>query len=275
MKHTDSTDVKHTVIKFPVSELKSHPRQDEIFDDLPSAEFAILIESLRHNGQDQPIHVLPDGTILAGHQRVRAAKTLAWSEIDAIVRRDLVEQGENALIAFFLRDNLERRQLGPCGIARCYRLQRELPHTQRCRQRNSDRQDLRDRLATRFEVSGRQLDRYARLLKLPRILQTAIDQDRLPAAMAERLLRLPKAKNDEAAKAVERGDDPKAAVQHLLPRRKPTAKNRPALPDVIGQVETALDDFATNGAKAASLDSHVVNSLRRIRDRLTALLRQI
>ena len=33
-----------------------------------------------------PLQVLPDGTIISGHQRVRAAKLLGWSHIEAVVR---------------------------------------------------------------------------------------------------------------------------------------------------------------------------------------------
>lgn len=89
MASSKTTSAKPTVVQWPIHKLKSHPRQNDVFDDLPPSEYAALLGSMQRSGQDHPIHMLPDGTILAGHQRVRAARELGWSHIAAIVRHDL------------------------------------------------------------------------------------------------------------------------------------------------------------------------------------------
>ena len=76
-------------VKWKLSRLRDHARQGDLFGDVTAAELDALVADMRKNGQRQPVEILPDGTILAGHQRVRAARLLCWKEIEVIVRRDL------------------------------------------------------------------------------------------------------------------------------------------------------------------------------------------
>src|SRR5437879_2244723 len=106
-----------------VDKLKPHPRQQEFFDELPRVELEALASSMNENRLQFAIDVLPEGKmglILRGRNRVAAAKLLGWTEIDAVVRNDLVGQPDHVLIAFMIDDNMQRQQLGPLAIARCY-----------------------------------------------------------------------------------------------------------------------------------------------------------
>ena len=67
-----------------------------MFGDLGAAELAALAEDMETHGLRHPVEVLPDGTIVAGYQRVRAARRLGWREIDAVVRLDLAALGDAA-----------------------------------------------------------------------------------------------------------------------------------------------------------------------------------
>jgi ParB-like chromosome segregation protein Spo0J len=161
--------------RFEGAKLKPHPRQRELFDDLLAAELQALATSLRDNKLQYPIDVLPCGTILRGHKRTAAAKLLGWTTIDAVIRHDLVGQPDHVLVSFMIEDNLRRQHLGPLAIARCYRAEQAIYRAQGGRLSGSERDDMRDHLAKRFELSGRQMDRYAALLQLPRVLQAAVD----------------------------------------------------------------------------------------------------
>ena len=112
---------KAKVVKWKISRLKKHPKQDEMFGDISEEERRALADDMERNGQRQPVEIRPDGTIIAGHQRVLAATLLGWTEIDVIVRFDLEEKGDAAVEAHFLGDNLYRRQLSPLNRARCIR----------------------------------------------------------------------------------------------------------------------------------------------------------
>src|SRR5688572_12633190 len=91
---------------WPIRKLKPHPRQAGTFPDLSEADLAALTADMKANGLQHPVEILPDGTILAGHQRFLAAKALGWKTIDVIIRHDLAAGGEKAATAYFISDNL-------------------------------------------------------------------------------------------------------------------------------------------------------------------------
>lgn len=169
-----------TISKWKLADLKQHPRQAELFSDLPQPQFAELVEDMRANGQRTPIDILPDGTIICGHQRTRAAMFLRWDEIDVYVRRDLAELGEAAVEQRLIEDNLHRRHLDPLELARCYQhlaaQTRQLPQDLL---RSYHRGDLRDVIAKRLDCSGRTLDRYLRVLQTPIEVQNAFSHKEL------------------------------------------------------------------------------------------------
>lgn len=95
----------------------------------PEHQLTILRESLRVHGQQKPVVITPDGTILAGHGLVEAARAEGWSDIAchlydgpypeaflAIDNRasDLAEDDETAL-AELLRDLEAQDQLNAAG----------------------------------------------------------------------------------------------------------------------------------------------------------------
>jgi DNA modification methylase len=109
-----------------IAALRPHPRN---YRRHPERQLAILRESLRVHGQQKPVVITPDGTILAGHGLVEAARAEGWNEIAchvydgpypeaflAIDNRasDLAEDDEEALAA--LLRNLEAQdQLTAAG----------------------------------------------------------------------------------------------------------------------------------------------------------------
>lgn len=82
--------------KWKLNRLNDHPKQALNFDDVPDKELAALAADMKRRGQRDPVEILPDGTVIAGHQRVRAAERLGWKEIDVIVRTDLAGAGNAA-----------------------------------------------------------------------------------------------------------------------------------------------------------------------------------
>src|SRR5262249_30586057 len=103
----------------PLEWFKEHPRQAALFGDLPKGELDALVKDLDAKGQRVPVEALPDGTLVAGHQRLHAARQLGWTELDVKIRHDLVGAAPEKVEAEMIDDNYCRRQLSPLLKARC------------------------------------------------------------------------------------------------------------------------------------------------------------
>lgn len=204
-----------------IAELRPHPMQAELFSDLSEAELKELAADLRKNGLVNPVEVLPDGTIVAGHQRVRAAKLLEWKLIDCWIRTDLAETGAAAIEERLVMDNLHRRQMTMLERARCYRRLRELAHGDDYWSRDKIRGDLRDYIAQQFGVSGRTLDRWERVLDAPKAIQDAVNSGALPMALAGKAAGLSAKTQDQIAVRFANGENPRAVVMEFLGGQSP------------------------------------------------------
>jgi hypothetical protein len=65
-----------------ISALKPHP---ENYNRHPASQVEMLRRILRLHGLQKPVVIQPDGTILAGHGLVEAAKAEGWAEISCHV----------------------------------------------------------------------------------------------------------------------------------------------------------------------------------------------
>lgn len=189
-------ELLHSVEEVQLELLHDHPRQTDFFASASQAELVELADDLSQRGQQEPIHICPDGTIIRGHRRVAAAKLLGWTTIKAVVRQDLVDPCSDAAVAELITDNLFRQQLDDLAIARCYH---ELKRSSMHSGSDSEPGDVRDRIAARLKAgrSGRSLDRLERLLRLPRDIQNMISESRLNKFQAEKILRLPEARRGQ------------------------------------------------------------------------------
>src|SRR5262245_38185093 len=77
---------------FPISGIVVGPRHRRDMGDL-----GLLAANMAELGLLHPIVVRPDGTLIAGERRLRAAKLLGWAEIPAtVVDLDHIARGEFA-----------------------------------------------------------------------------------------------------------------------------------------------------------------------------------
>jgi hypothetical protein len=72
-----------------IADLKPHPKQAQLFGHTPRHQIEELAADIRRNGQLQPGEVLPDNTLLAGHNRAEALRLLGRTEMAVWVRDDL------------------------------------------------------------------------------------------------------------------------------------------------------------------------------------------
>lgn len=198
-----------------VEDLTAHPQQPDLFPDLPNVELQSLADDIKKNGLIHPVEILPGGTIIAGHQRVRAAKLLGWTEIRCWIRDDLADAGEAAVEHRLIEDNFNRRQLTMLDRARCFRRLRELYHGKRGLN-GKVKGDLRDYLAAQFGVSGRTLDRWDRVLDTPLAIQQAVSSNKLTLDLGGKVADLSKEAQLEIAEKIRNGEDAKEVVVEYI-----------------------------------------------------------
>jgi ParB/RepB/Spo0J family partition protein len=204
--------------KWKLSKLKPHPRQDEIFGEMNDAELRELADDMNRRGLQHPIEILPEGTIIAGHQRFRAAQRLGWEEIDVIVRSDLAEAGAAAVEQHFLRDNLVRRQLSPLARARCI--------AQLMEDKSAwGREELKAKVGELINLDPRSVSRYLRLLTTPIAVQNATDRGDLSLTDAGRLAGLDGDEQQEIAQRIEAGESAKTVIADYLEKKDRRHRN--------------------------------------------------
>jgi len=151
---------------------RQQPRQH--FDQDSIAELAASITA---HGVLQPIVVsrTPDGfELIAGHRRVLASRVAGKSSIPAVVREDVRDRLELALV-----ENLQRADLNAIETARAYKLLMET-------------YDLtQEQLAERLGKSRSAVANTLRALQAPQILQDAVQAGKISEGHLRALLPLP------------------------------------------------------------------------------------
>jgi ParB family chromosome partitioning protein len=200
-----------------IGRLKDHPSQRTVFGDLADAELAALVDDMRKHGLRHPVEILSDGTVITGHQRVRAAKLLGWKEIEVVIRADLEEAGPDAVEAHLLSDNLIRRQLSPLGRARC--IQRLFLIEDGCRSGMvffEKKEELKAKIASQLHLSLRSVNRYLLILETPPAIQQAFDRDEITLVNAGKVALLKKDCQEKIARRIEAGESARLVVgEHL------------------------------------------------------------
>jgi ParB/RepB/Spo0J family partition protein len=187
-----------------------------MFGAVSEAELQDLAENMRKHGLQHPVEATPDGVVIVGHQRVRAARMLGWKEIDVIVRHDLAAEGEAAVERRFVEDNFVRRQLSPLSRARCIQRLMELERGQSAVSFGpTQRERLKARIAARMGLSARSVSRYLLILEAPVEVQAAFDKGDIPLTTAGKFALLSKTQQAEAARRLAAGEKPRAVAAAL------------------------------------------------------------
>jgi hypothetical protein len=225
---------------WPLDRLQPHSQQAVLFHDLDGPDFDVFVASMKR-GLDVPIEITPDGIIIDGHQRVRAARELGWTQITVWIRDDLA--GNQASIDHrHVRANLNRRQLDRLDRAR---LAMKLFELERGRRRSSltesDREELRDWVGRQIGLSGRNAQRYINIVDTPMVVQKAFSLGRLPLVEADKFSRLDRPTQQRIAKEIEEGGDPKKVVAANRPKKTPRVNPAKAYRRLMPQLRVALE----------------------------------
>lgn len=107
-----------------ISGLTPHPMNEYYFDDIQGDGWNDLLQSVRTSGVTNAITVTKDGTIISGHQRVRACNLLGIEEIPAhVVEYTPEEMAKHKDVKDLIESNLKQRVPGnsnPVKLGRCF-----------------------------------------------------------------------------------------------------------------------------------------------------------
>ena len=208
---------------------RQQPRQH--FDQESIRELAASITA---HGVLQPIVVsrTPDGfELIAGHRRVLASRVAGKTSIPAVVRDDVRDRLELALV-----ENLQRADLNAIETARAYKLLMET-------------YDLtQEQLAERLGKSRSAIANTLRALQAPQVLQDAVQDGKISEGHLRALLPLPlseavRALGEILAKGMSVREAEALArkmVHPTHPRRARVRGNDPDLAGVTAELRGAL-----------------------------------
>ena len=162
--------------KIDTAKIEANPFQPrKVFDEASLEE---LMQSLQSHGLLQPITVRQIGEryqIIAGERRFRAAMSLGWSEIPALI----LDKDDRQMAELALTENIQRKDLNAIEKAASFANYLEMYG------------GTHDELAKRLEINRSTVTNLLRLLELPKSLQDAICQEQITAGHARALLSLP------------------------------------------------------------------------------------
>jgi ParB family chromosome partitioning protein len=206
--------------KWPVKKLKDHPQQGKLFGELAEGEIQALADDMQRRGQQEPVEILPNGTIICGHQRVRAAKKLGWTHVKVVVRHDLAKRGKDAVLQHLIADNLVRRHLSLLDRARCIRALVDVEKDS-CRDWVGEVSEaaVQAKIAKQLGVSLKTVQRYCHAANTPMAVQQACDRGDLPLVTVCQVGQLAKAEQLKIAARIEAGEAAKDVVEEYLTRR--------------------------------------------------------
>jgi ParB/RepB/Spo0J family partition protein len=250
--------------------LTAHRLQSALFRPLSDKEHARLVEDIRTHGVLQPIEVTADGTIIDGHERVRAARAIGLTEIPVRVRDDLTDQ--TAIDRRHAEANLNRRQLDPLDRARLALHLFQLEKGSK-KIREPEQEELRDRVGAALGMGGRNAQRYLNLARAPLEVQSAYSESKISLTIAGKVCQLPRDTQESLAREIRDGGDPAIVVKRYLEQ-----PSRPAAAGDTGQllaraaksIESALNELRQVAAPA---DQGRTRNTRRIRTLVLGLER--
>ena len=89
--------------------LKEYSLNKQFFDGITGSDYETLKEDIEKNGIKTELHILPDHTVLCGHQRLKIALELNLNEIPVKIIDNLKTDEE--IKEYVIKDNLLRRHL--------------------------------------------------------------------------------------------------------------------------------------------------------------------
>lgn len=180
---------------YNVDDLTPHPRNKEFFDDMTGERWEDFLESVKTSGVISPITINKEGTIISGHQRVRACKELGIKRIPGVMRDYLNEDEE---LKDLIETNLKQRVLGndnPVKLGKCikeleriYGVRQGSAYEKKPEPKPSDQKQ--EDIAKQLNVSVDTLRNYKKLADMIPELQEVIEDGTVSPEVARAITKM-------------------------------------------------------------------------------------
>ena len=169
-------DEKNKIWLIPIKNIRPNPMQPRT--EFGHKEMEELVESIKEHGILQPLIATRidenNYELVAGERRLRAAEIARLKDVPVIVR-DLKEQQK---LELSLIENIQRKNLNPIELAKAYK-------------KLSDEFNLKiEQVAKKVGKSQSTISNIMRLLKLPEIIQRAIQDGKITEGHARAIVSL-------------------------------------------------------------------------------------
>lgn len=252
MKQASSNQPRRETIR--LDQLVRHPKQDDFFERPTQDAVETLADDIRRNGLREPIEVLPPAQkgrrkeyqILSGHTRKEALELLGRTEVEVIVRYDLRDADADEVECHLLEANQNRRHLDKLTQARiAKRLYMREKRATRGRLSSSQQGELRELIGKKIGMSGRNLDRYMRLLDTPIEVQNAFCSGKLSLVLAGKVAGLNAKDQQVVAGRIRAGETPKVVLEdYFTPTKGRHVKVADAMASIVRGLERGQQDLA-------------------------------
>jgi ParB-like chromosome segregation protein Spo0J len=250
---------KPTIHMLDVLDLRPHPRQAELVGDMPPAEYEPFAADIAANGIRDPLVVMADRkTLICGHQRTRAALQNKITTVPCIIRDDLHDPDDPAVIELLLGDNLHRRHLSKLQQALCAIKLAEIECDRQNKIYDWERNPrIEKSVKQRLCCSLKSAQRYIAVARNAVAIQEALDRKLLKLVDAAGIANLPKENQERLAASVSKllreaeekgmksikqkiGDLVQAAFKKT---RRPKRVPAPSPVDTLRQLKAFLDGY--------------------------------
>ena len=211
-----------------LTDLIPHPLQDQYYAGLDEHALNQLAEDIERHDLRELIEILPENTaglppntIISGHQRCRALQLLGYEETDVWVRYDLADAPAEVIEQYLLDSNQHRQHLSKLQQARIALRSYELEKNRDPGElRQWEQDEARDRVGQQIGMSGRNLQRYFRVLKTPIEVQHAFEEKRLSLVEASEVAGFSREQQEEIIAGIKEGCDAKSVVGRFRQKRR-------------------------------------------------------
>ena len=235
-----------------IDELKSHPRNNEFFDDITGSNWDQFIDSMRERikkgktGNVEPIVITQDKVIVSGHQRVRALKELGITQVNAEIK---IYESEDEIIADLIETNIRQRGIGNPNAMKLSRCIKEIERIYGVRNGSSNEKGNnrigepkvsadQSNVANMFGLSVDTIQNYKKLSDLIPELQDWVETGILAPTTAIALIKyMSPSEQEEFVKSMDITHKiTKREVQQYIDRIKQLETNNPKVKELENQI---------------------------------------
>lgn len=210
-----------------LSELKPHPMNEYLFDDIEGEKWEEFLSSVQRHGILNPPVITEDGTIISGHQRCRACQALGISTIRCRVWQP---KNEDDLILALIESNIRQRGVINSPSVKLGRMIAEMERIHKADQRDSGKPSAgavsKRAIYEHIGVDRKVANCAKAIAKMPEEMQELIEGGSISPRTAYDILR--RLKDDELVELAKKLDpmqkyvqsEIRAAVERFFPKAK-------------------------------------------------------